>query len=53
MKTYCGIDLYSNNNVIVFINEEDTVLLEKKLSNSLGVALFDRGIKYPIKNLMV
>ena len=39
MKTYCGIDLHSNNNVIVIINEEDTILLERKVSNSLGIVL--------------
>ena len=36
MKTYCGIDLHSNNNVIVVIDETDKILLERKLSNNLG-----------------
>ena len=39
MKTYCGIDLHSNNNVIVVIDETDNILLERKLSNNLGVVL--------------
>jgi hypothetical protein len=37
MKNYCGIDLHSNNNVIVVIDETDKILLEKKLSNNLGL----------------
>ncbi len=39
MKTYCGIDLHSNNNVMVVIDETDKILLERKLSNNLGVVL--------------
>jgi len=39
MKTYCGIDLHSNNNVVVVIDENDHILLEQTLSNHLGVIL--------------
>jgi len=39
MKNYCGIDLHSNNNVMVVINEQDKILLERKLSNNLGDVL--------------
>lgn len=54
MKTYCGIDLHSNNNVIVVINEEDTILLERKLSNNLGVVLDAlSSIREPISGIAV
>ncbi len=39
MKNYCGIDLHSNNNVLVVINETDKILLERKLRNRLGAVL--------------
>jgi|GEM_PF-4356984 len=39
MKTYCGIDLHSNNNVIVVIDEKDTIMLERKSPNDLGAVL--------------
>ena len=39
MKNYCGIDLHSNNSVIVVIDETDKILLERKLSNNLGIIL--------------
>jgi transposase len=39
MKNYCAIDLNSNNNVVVVIDEQDSILLERKLSNNLGVVL--------------
>lgn len=31
MKLYCGMDLHANNTVVVVINEEDQVLLDKRL----------------------
>ena len=39
MRNYCGIDLHSNNNVLVVINETDKILLERKLPNRLGAVL--------------
>lgn len=39
MKLYCGIDLHSNNSVIVILDEEDKVVYQKKLSNQLTVIL--------------
>jgi hypothetical protein len=31
MRLYCGIDLHSNNHVVVVIDEEDRRLVEKRL----------------------
>lgn len=54
MKTYCGIDLHSNNNVIVVIDETDNILLERKLSNNLGVVLDAlSSIREPISGIAV
>jgi transposase len=54
MKTYCGIDLHSNNNVLVVINEKDKILLERKLSNSLGAVLDALSIiREPIEGIAV
>jgi transposase len=36
MTLYCGIDLHSNNHVVVVIDEEDRRLMEKRLPNSLA-----------------
>jgi transposase len=36
---YCGIDLHSNNNVVVVSNEEDEVVYRKRLRNELGVVV--------------
>ena len=35
MKLYCGIDLHSNNCVIVILNQADKVIYQKKLNNDL------------------
>jgi transposase len=35
MRLYCGIDLHSNNHVVVVIDEEDRRVVEKRLPNSL------------------
>ena len=35
MALYCGIDLHSNNHVVVVIDEEDRRVVEKRLVNSL------------------
>ena len=54
MKNYCGIDLHSNNNVIVVIDETDKILLEKKLSNNLGIILDALSlIREPISGIAV
>ena len=37
MKLYGAIDLHSNNNVTVLIDEQDKVVYEKRLPNDLGL----------------
>ena len=39
MKLYGGIDLHSNNSVLVLIDEEDRVVIEKRLRNDLALML--------------
>ncbi len=39
MTLYCAIDLHSNNNVPVVINEKDEVLFQKRLPNSIPAVL--------------
>ena len=39
MTLYCGIDLHSNNHVVVIINDEDERVLSKRISNDLGKTL--------------
>lgn len=39
MKLYGGIDLHSNNSVLVLIDEEDRVVVEKRLRNDLAQIL--------------
>ena len=36
---YCGIDLHSNNNVVVVSNDEDKVVYRKRLINEPGIVL--------------
>jgi transposase len=36
MSHYCGIDLHSNNHVVVVIDDEDKRLYEKRLTNDLS-----------------
>lgn len=36
MTLYCGIDLHSNNHVVVVIDQEDRRLVEKRLPNALA-----------------
>lgn len=43
MKLYGGIDLHSNNSVVVVVlDEEDRVIYEKRLPNDLGYLLLER-----------
>jgi transposase len=35
MQLYCGIDLHSNNSLVSVINDNDTVVQEKRLDNDL------------------
>jgi transposase len=37
MSHYCGIDLHSNNHVVVVTDEEDKRVLEKRLNNDLSL----------------
>ncbi len=39
MQHYCGIDLHSNNHVVVIIDEEDKRVFERRLSNDLSQTL--------------
>lgn len=39
MSHYCGIDLHSNNHVVVVIDEGDHRVLDKRLSNDLSATL--------------
>ena len=39
MRLYCGIDLHSNNSVVVLLDETDKVIFQKKLNNSLDLIL--------------
>ncbi len=39
MSLYFAIDLHSNNNVVVIIDEEDNILFERKLINDLEIVL--------------
>ncbi len=39
MSHYCGIDLHSNNHVVVVIDEEDKRVFEKRISNDLSLTL--------------
>ena len=39
MSHYCGIDLHSNNHVVVVIDEEDQRVLDKRLNNDLSATL--------------
>jgi transposase len=41
MKLYGGIDLHSNNCVVVVLDEEDRVVYEKRLPNDLGYLLLE------------
>lgn len=39
MTLYCGIDLHSNNHVVVVIDENDKRLFEKRLPNDINMTL--------------
>ena len=39
MKLYAGIDLHSNNSVLVVMNETDKTVYERRLPNQLSVIL--------------
>jgi len=39
MTLYCAIDLHSTNNVPVVIDEDDKVLLQKRLPNDLNTVV--------------
>jgi len=46
MSHYCGIDLHSNNHVVVVIDDEDKRVYEKRLANDLSLTL---GVLAPYK----
>ena len=39
MMKYCGIDLHSNNSVVVITDEGDTVLVSRRCANDLEIIL--------------
>ena len=39
MSNYCGIDLHSNNCMIIVIDDRDNIILERKTSTSIGDVL--------------
>jgi transposase len=39
MALYCGIDLHSNNHVVVIIDDEDRRMVETRLPNDLTATL--------------
>lgn len=39
MTLYCAIDLHSNNSVLVVIDEEDRIVLQKRVANELTIVL--------------
>ncbi|MGY6217568.1 hypothetical protein ACW73L_20620, partial [Methylolobus aquaticus] len=39
MALYCGIDLHSNNHVVVVIDEEDRRILERRFRNDVTLTL--------------
>ena len=43
MKLYGGIDLHSNNSVVVLLDEEDQVVYEKRLPNDLSYLRLELG----------
>jgi hypothetical protein len=46
MSSYCGIDLHSNNHVVVVIDEEDNKLVDKRIDNDLNTTIaYYRPIK--------
>ncbi|TYP81245.1 MULTISPECIES: IS110 family transposase [Nitrosomonas] len=51
MQHYCGIDLHSNNHVVVVIDEEDKRVFEKRLSNDLSLTL--QALKWYPKTVQV
>ena len=54
MTLYCAIDLHSNNNVPVVIDDEDNILFQKRLPNCLStiLAALDK-FKYKISAIAV
>jgi transposase len=54
MPLYGGIDLHANNSVIVLLNEQDTVIYRKRLSNDLPAILEQLAPYHPeIQGLVV
>tara|TARA_R110002167_G_scaffold287791_4_gene492610 strand:- start:1583 stop:1801 length:219 start_codon:yes stop_codon:yes gene_type:complete len=36
---YCGIDLHSNNHIVVVIDEKDNKVVDKRIDNNLNITL--------------
>jgi transposase len=43
MELYGGIDLHGNNNVIALLDEADSVVFRKRLSNDMGTIVAALG----------
>jgi len=55
MKAYCAIDLHSNNNYLVVIDDQDNILLNRKRqANDIGVVLDALShIRIPIEQIAI
>ena len=54
MKLYGAIDLHSNNNVTVLIDEQDQVVYQKRLPNDLPVIVQQRaGYQAALQGIVV
>ncbi len=49
MSHYCGIDLHSNNHVVVVIDDEDKRMYERRLANDVALTL---GALLPFKDTL-
>jgi len=47
---YCGIDLHSNNSVVIVSDDEDRIVLQRRLTNDLGQI---RGVLEPYREELV
>ena len=39
MKLYCGIDLHSNNSYVAILDDKDSIVYQKRLTNDIGMIL--------------
>jgi hypothetical protein len=54
MKLYAAIDLHSNNNVTVVINEQDQAVYQKRLPNDLSLITQElSSYRRPLQGIVV